>query len=135
MTTDCPNCSSLLEGEIAPGARVVCPFCGETFEVCTSPFEQLRMFMETHWPPPEHGGPFCEGEAPRKNYTGWIIHRLREDNPEAVIDLMSAISPGCRTDLSSVRSSDSDHAPAAAGLICRRSGFEKTGFKQCRSGS
>ena len=97
MMTDCPNCSSLLEGEIAPGARVVCPFCGETFEVCTSPFDQLRMFMETHWPPPEHGGPFCEGEAPRKNYTGWIIHRLREDNPEAVIDLMSAISPGCRT--------------------------------------
>ena len=67
---------------------MVCPFCGETFEVCAAPFEQLRRFMETHWPAVEFG-PFREYGYPRKNYTGWIIHRLRDNDPAAVIDLMT----------------------------------------------
>ena len=88
MKTDCPNCSFLIEGEFSPGNAVFCPFCGETFEFCVSPFEQLRTFMMNHWPVIEYG-PFRDYGYPRKNYTGWIIHRLREDNRAAVIDLMA----------------------------------------------
>jgi len=88
VKTDCPNCSWLLEGDFSPGMNIVCPFCGETFEVCAAPFEQLRKFMETHWPAVEFG-PFRDYGYPRKNYTGWIIHRLRENDPAAVIDLMT----------------------------------------------
>ena len=88
MKTDCPNCSWLLDGDFSPGMNIVCPFCGETFEVCAAPFEQLRKFMETHWPAVEFG-PFRDYGYPLKNYTGWIIHRLRENDPAAVIDLMT----------------------------------------------
>ena len=44
--------------------------------------------METRWPNTGYGA-FRDYGYPYKNFTGWIIHRLRENNPAAVIDLMA----------------------------------------------
>ena len=92
MITDCPNCSWIIKTDARCGESVLCPFCGEDFEICFSPFEQLRRFMVTHYPPVEYG-PFRDYGYPRKNYTGWIIHRLRENNREDVIRLMADFYP------------------------------------------
>jgi len=91
MITDCPNCSTALQGDIAPGDYVGCPFCGENFEVCSSPFDQLRKFMETHWSDAGYGS-FRNYGYPYKNYTGWILHRIDENDRNAVIDLMTEFS-------------------------------------------
>lgn len=88
MVTDCPNCSSILTGDFSLESIISCPFCSISFKVCASPFEQLKNFMESGFPAIEYG-PFRDYGYPRKNYTGWIIHRLREDNREAVIALMN----------------------------------------------
>ncbi len=88
MITDCPNCSCLMEGDLMIGMNVICPFCGETFKLHSSPFEQLRDFMETHYPLSEFGA-FRENGYPSKNYTGWIIHRIRENDQDSVIKLMN----------------------------------------------
>ena len=92
MTTDCPNCSCGVECAAGAGASAVCPFCGETFEIASTPFEQLSAWIRRFNPDSEQSPFFNKDYAavmPCKNFTGWIIHRIREDSPGEVVRLLS----------------------------------------------
>ena len=88
MTTDCPNCSWKINANIHSGMNVKCPFCGETFEYCGSPFEQLRKFMVSQHFDSEHSL-FWDCGYPNKNHTGWLIHRIQLHEKRDVVLLMN----------------------------------------------
>ena len=91
MITDCPNCSWLFDPGCNLGETGVCPFCGASFVLDGSPYSQLEKFMIVQSNGSEN--PFCEDNYLRKDYTGWIYHRIRSGQPVEIHKLLCNFMP------------------------------------------
>lgn len=90
MVIDCPNCSCLLEGDVEPGVKALCPFCEAEFEVGATPIEQLKSYLSIKNADSERS-PFLDKNyalpAAFKNFIGWIVQRLRENQRDEILKL------------------------------------------------
>ena len=87
MTTDCPNCSWLFETNNKSGDKIICPFCSSQFMLFDSPFDQLHYFLQAHYSEIENGPFFDYSCSPNKDFSGWISHRIRYDQPGDIFKL------------------------------------------------